>query len=268
MNNANWQLPTFDRHEFAPRQTEYCVCIPIINEGERIRRELAKMREYNIPDSADIILLDGGSTDGSTDHNFLREQGVRTLLVKTGAGKLSAQLRMGYAYALQEGYAGIVTIDGNDKDNVEAIPDFLDALKAGWDFIQGSRFVPGGQAINTPLSRYLAIKLIHAPFINLAAGFRYTDTTNGYRGYSRRLLLDERIQPFRDVFDTYELLAYLSIRAPRIGLRIKEIAVTRRYPPAEKTPTKIKGLRGNLSLFRILIRAVMGSYDPDQKSRF
>ncbi len=257
-----WQLPSFDLHEFAPRKTDTCVCIPIINEGDRIRRELADMVTHRIADAADILILDGGSTDGSTDHDFLRSQSVRALLVKTSKGKLSAQLRMGYAYAMEQGYQGIVTIDGNDKDNVDAIPAFIQAMREGWDLVQGSRFVPGGQAINTPLSRMLAIKLLHAPLISLGARFAYTDTTNGYRGYSRRLLLDPRVQPFRDVFETYELLAYMSVRAPQLGFKVKEIPVTRRYPPSGKTPTKIKGLRGNTKLIGILLNAVRGKYNP------
>ena len=262
LNDSQWQLPDFDLHEFAPRKTDYCVCVPIINEGERIRRELADMGQHNIADAADILLLDGGSTDGSTENEYLRSQNVRALLVKTGKGKLSAQLRMGYAYALRQGYQGIVTIDGNDKDNVDAIPAFIRAMSEGWDMVQGSRFIPGGQAINTPLSRMLAIKLIHVPLISFGARFPYTDTTNGYRGYSRRFLLDPRVQPFRDLFDTYELLAYMSVRGPRLGFKTKEIPVTRRYPASGKTPTKIRGFKGNMKLIGILLNVVRGEYNP------
>ncbi|MBE2268111.1 MAG: glycosyltransferase family 2 protein [Anaerolinea sp.] len=262
LNDSQWQLPTFELYEFAPRRTDYCVCIPIINEGERIRRELADLMQHKIADHADILILDGGSTDGSTAHDYLRSQNVRTLLVKTGKGKLSAQLRMGYAYALRQGYEGIVTIDGNDKDNVDAIPAFIQTMREGWDMVQGSRFVPGGKAINTPLSRMVAIKLIHAPLISFGARFPYTDTTNGYRGYSRRLLLDPRVQPFRDVFETYELLAYMSVRAPQLKFKTKEIPVTRAYPPSGKTPTKIKGFKGNAKLIGILLDVVRGKYNP------
>lgn len=262
LSDSHWQLPTFELYEFAPRKTDYCVCIPIINEGDRIRRELAAMMQQNIAAHADILILDGGSTDGSTEHDYMRSQNVRTLLVKTGKGKLSAQLRMGYAYALRQGYEGIVTIDGNDKDNVDAIPAFIQAMREGWDMVQGSRFIPGGKAINTPFSRMMAIKLIHAPLISIGARFPYTDTTNGYRGYSRQLLLDPRVQPFRDVFETYELLAYLSVRAPQLKFKTKEIPVTRAYPPSGKTPTKIKGFKGNAKLIGILLKVIFGSYNP------
>ncbi|HYE74271.1 MAG TPA: glycosyltransferase family 2 protein, partial [Blastocatellia bacterium] len=171
---AEWEVPTFAVRQFAPKTTDYCVCIPVINEGERLQKQLREMNQLGLTQLADTIILDGGSTDGSTDHEFLRDMGVQALLVKTGGGKLSAQLRMGYSHAMQRGYKGIVTIDGNGKDGLEAIPDFIRELEAGTDFVQGSRYVPGGKAINTPLLRTLAIKLIHAPIISLAAGFRFT----------------------------------------------------------------------------------------------
>src|SRR5690349_10691079 len=93
-----WQVPACDIHEFSAKKTRYCVCIPIINEGERIKSQLTAMQAAGICDLADILILDGGSKDGSTEHSLLKSLGVNTLLVKTGAGKLSAQLRMGYAY--------------------------------------------------------------------------------------------------------------------------------------------------------------------------
>ena len=49
-------------------------------------------------------------------------------------------------------------------------------LEEGYDFIQGSRFIEGGQAINTPISRHLAVKFIHAPVISFTAKEKFTDT--------------------------------------------------------------------------------------------
>ncbi len=257
-----WQIPSAEIIELSPRRSLYAVCIPVINEGERLKEQLAEMKTRRIDGQADILILDGGSTDGSVDREFLSSQGVRTLLVKTGPGRLGAQLRMGYAYALIQGYKGVITIDGNNKDGVEAIPDFVRELENGYDFVQGSRYVPGGQAINTPWSRYLAIKWIHVPLISLAAGFHYTDTTNGFRGYSRRLLLNPDVQPFRDIFGGYELLFYLSVRAPRTGHRVKEIPVVRRYPGQGQMPTKISHFRGNWDLILMLIKVILGKFKP------
>lgn len=259
-DQSSWEVPAFECHEFGPRRSKYCICIPVINEGIRIIAQLERMAKLQLP--ADVIIGDGGSTDGSAAPEKLRPLTVRALLIKTGPGRLSAQMRMLFSYALQQGYSGIVMLDGNGKDGVEAIPKFLEALEDNYDFIQGSRFLPGGAEQNTPLDRKLGAKLIHAPVISLAAGFRYTDTTNGFRGFSARLLRDPAVQPFRDIFDTYNLHYYLSIKAPRLGYRVKEVPVRRIYPASGPVPSKISGISGKLEIIKLLFLAAAGRYDP------
>lgn len=256
-----WQVPAMDVRLWLGKQQSYCVVIPVINEGKRIRDLLNRMRDLRISAMADIIIIDGGSTDGSLELQALKQVDVRAVIIKTGPGKLSAQLRCAYAFALDHGYQGIVTIDGNNKDDPEAIPRFIEALKNGVDFIQASRFLPGGVEENTPKSRSVAVRFVHAPCLSLASGFKWTDTTQGFRAYSRRMLLDPRIAPFRDVFTSYELLAYLSYRAPRLGYVCKELPTIRRYPVGE-IPTKISSVRGNLSVLRTLLMSCAGKFNP------
>ena len=255
-------VPRFEYTEFAPRSSDYCVLIPVINEGQRIARELQRAFAAGIPSCADIVICDGGSTDGSLEESFLRSLGVNALLVKRDTGRQGAQLRMGIWWALRRGYQGLITIDGNDKDSIEDVPAFIEKLREGFDLVQGSRFLPGGKAVNTPLIRYLSVRLIHAPIISLTAHRRFTDTTNAYRGYSRRYLEDPRVQPLREIFVTYELLAYLSVRATQLGLRACEIPVRREYPRSGRTPTKISFFKGNAQLMKILLRNMLGKYQP------
>ena len=101
---------------------------------------------------------------------------------------------MGLWWALQRGYDGFITIDGNDKDSIEDVPKFISKLQEGFDFIQGSRFRRGGKAINTPFIRHVALKFMHAPLISLSAGQWFTDTTNAYRAYSRHYLEHPEVQ--------------------------------------------------------------------------
>ena len=255
-----WQVPSFDTRLWLGRQHPWCVVIPVINEGERIKSLLARMAALKIENIADIIIVDGGTTDGSLELQALQQVGVRGMLVKTAPGKLSAQLRCAYAFALDQGYEGVVTIDGNDKDDPEAISRFIDALKQGVDFVQASRFVAGGVAENTPKSRDFAIRFIHAPMLSLFSGFKWTDTTQGFRAYSRKMLLDPKMALFRDVFMTYELLAYLSYRAPKLGYHCVELPTVRRYPKGE-VPTKISSVKGNISVLNIMLKSCLGYYN-------
>ena len=171
-------------------------------------------------------------------------------------------MRMAFAWALDRGYEGSITIDGNNKDDPSAIPKFIRLLDEGFDHLQGSRFIAGGHAENTPLFRLVGVRAVHAPLIRLASGFRYTDTTNGFRGYSRRLLLDERVAPFREIFVGYELHYYLAIRAAELGFRVREVPVARVYPEKGPMPTKISLVRGNLEVLGKLFRACRHRYDP------
>lgn len=257
-----WRVPAFAIDELREKRARYCLVIPVINEGERIRKQLAQTAALGFSDILDVIIVDGGSTDGSLAEDVLRETGVRALITKTGPGKLSAQLRCAYAYGLIEGYEGIVTIDGNGKDSVESLPLFVKALEAGVDYAQASRFIRGGEGVNTPLSRLIAIRLIHAPALSLAGRRWFTDTTQGYRAYSARYLLDPRVQPFRDVFVRYELLAYLTVRAGQLGYRTVEIPTRRAYPANEAIPTKIGGAHAHLDLINVLWKTLRGDYDP------
>ena len=261
MTNARArELPAYDQHVLGAKRSDLALVVPVINEGDRIRAQLRRIGAARL--EIDVVIADGGSTDGSLDCEFLNANGVRALLVKRGAGALSAQLRIAYAWCLDEGYEGVITIDGNGKDGIEAIPLFMSKLRDGFDYVQGSRYLAGGKATNTPLDRRLAGRLIHAPLLSLAAGRWYTDTTNGFRGYSRRYLEDPRVNPFRNVFDRYQLLFYLTARAGQLGFRSTEVPVSRCYAPSGGVPTKIRGLAGRLQHLAELIQVAVGRFKP------
>lgn len=262
MVEARPGVPQYLWQDYFEKRSRYCLLIPVINEDGRLAAELARAMKAGVDVLCDIAICDGGSTDGSTDEDKLRQVGVRSLLVKQGPGKQGAQLRCGIHWALEEGYDGVLTIDGNNKDSIENMHRLTQKLEEGYDYVQGSRFVKGGLAVNTPAVRLLAVRGIHAPVTSLAAGHRFTDTTNAYRAYSRRYLQHPCVQPLREVFAGYELLAYLSIRATQLGLRACEVPVARVYPKTGAVPTKIKGVQGNLELLKVLGKAALGRYNP------
>lgn len=254
------EVPAYSSTTYRDKKSDYCILIPVINEGKKIQKQLQRMSEFS--NIFDVIIADGGSSDGSLEDEFLRSVNVAAKLVKTGPGKLSAQMRMALDYAMNREYAGVIFMDGNNKDNPEAILRFEQKLREGFDHVQGSRFVKGGKHENTPMSRYLAIRFIHAPLISLAARFRYTDTTNGFRAYSRKFILDDRVSLFREIFSQYELHYYLAIQAAKLKFRVVEIPVERIYPSTGPVPTKIGGMRGNWLVMKTLFRACLGQFDP------
>ena len=260
-SQEEWEVPQFKTDEFFEKKHKYCICIFVINEGDKLKKQLKKMKEFS--KIIDIVVADGGSSDNSTEYGLLKNLNVNTLLTKKGPGKLGTQMRMAFSWLLQRGYAGTIVIDGNGKDGVEAIPEFISKLEQGYDCIQGSRFLDGGYHENTPLYRLIALKLIHVPLMRWISGFKYTDTTNGFRAYSSKILSDSKISVFRNIFTSYELHYYLAVRGPQLGFKCTEIPVQRIYPKG-RIPTKISPIRGSFDVFSRLIRVLLGRYNPRQ----
>jgi len=257
----NYFIPNYKIQMFMKKKNDIVLLIPVLNEGIRIQKQILELSKKRF--SIDIVIADGGSTDGSlADLSFFKNLGVRAILQNQGSGKLSAQLHMGFYFALKEGYKYLITMDGNGKDGTEGITMISNALYEGFDFVQGSRFVPGGVAINTPRIRHLGIRFLHAPLTSLAARRRFTDTTNGFRGYSRKLIESDEMSIFREIFSTYELIFYIPIRASQLKFLITEVPVSRTYPSETPTPTKIVGPYAYFKLMLMLIAASIGKYNP------
>ena len=79
LSDSDWQLPLFEIHELKPKETRYCIVIPVINEGDHIRQQLKRMQEQKISEQADIVIADGGSNDGSINPALFKALNVRTV---------------------------------------------------------------------------------------------------------------------------------------------------------------------------------------------
>lgn len=235
---------------------KYCLIIPVINEGERIQKELRQLKKFT--KLIDIIIVDGGSDDDSVNPDFLKKVGIFKK-IESPLGQ-SIQYQKGFTWALKQGYKGIITIDGNNKDDVSKLPNFIKALDEGYDYVQASRFIKGGKHINTPKKRIFFNRFVISPLLSLAAGYWYTDTPNAFRGYSRKYLEHPGVKPFRKIFKRYDLLFYLTTRANRLGLKTKEIPSKRIYPK-DHIPTKIIGWKKILDMWNIF-RISLGLYNP------
>lgn len=251
------ELPRHEVVRLNPRANRYAVVIPVWNEGERLRSQLIAMAPHL--STCDIILSDSSSTDGSTAVEALRASGVRSLVTVHERG-VSLALRPGIAHALDEGYEGVVLMDGNGKDDPKMLGQFAKALDSGADYAQGSRYLAGGAGVNTPRVRDLLIRYVHSPLFSLACGRRFTDSTVGSRAFSRRLLTDERVRPFRSIFRDYEIYFYLGWAACRFGFRIADVPVTRSYPASGAIPTKISLRHGYWQMFRPLLLLLTRRY--------
>ena len=79
-----------------------------------------------------------------------------------------------------------------------------------------------------------------------------TDTTNGFRAARTKLLADQNLNLDQPWLDEYELEVYLLYKATKLGYRVVEVPVTKRYPPKELGQTKMKPITGWWSILRPL----------------
>ncbi|MEM3713154.1 MAG: glycosyltransferase family 2 protein [Thermoproteota archaeon] len=137
-------------------------------------------------------------------------------------------IREGLNYALKKGYDIVVIMTGNGKDNPEEIPRLLKAIEEGYDYVQGSRFLPGGRCEKTPILRGIFIRLW--PYIwTLFTGVRCTDVTNGFRAYKISMVKDKRINLNQEWLNHYALEYYIHYKAIILGYKFKEVPVTKKY---------------------------------------
>jgi len=264
--DPNADVPPAVVRQFRSQAHEWAVFIFLYNEGQKIRHQLMRfppIRERNF----DVLLGDDGSTDDCASNELMQEHGIMARVALPQNIGLSANMKAGLHWLLnQTNYRGVVFMNGNNKDDPEAISRFIERMEAGYDYVQGSRFLPTGNSVNTPLIRRWAIRFVHAPLFSLTAGRWMTDTTNGFRAFSLRFLRDPRVHVFQNCFQKYELEQYLAWKAIRLGFRTCEIPVRRSYSTGlignlcPRAETKVRFGVGHLLLLKPLIELSFGRY--------
>ncbi len=215
------------------------------NEGEKIRRTLLRHPKDR---SYDLLVMDDGSTDGALEG--LPLDNIIVLRNPTNQG-IGAAMKQVFEYTLKHGYDILVIQAGNDKDDPLEIPRLLKPiLNNEADFVQGSRFLPGGGYGNMPEYRIFATRYLHPLLFTLAVGKRVTESTNGFRAFRTLILQDSRINWRQDWLNKYELEPYLMYKAIKLGYRHCEVPVTKIYPPHQQGYTKMKPVTGWWSILR------------------
>ena len=221
---------------------------PVLDEREKVASVISRVPRDVVDE---VLIVDDGSTDGSQD--IARSLGATVIELGTTIG-VGAAIRTGYRYALDNGFDVAVVMAGNNKDAPEEIPLLLDQIAEGRaDLVQGSRWLSSSNDYGEmPLYRKLATRL-HPFIFGLISSARLTDTTNGFRAARVTMLADPDLALDQTWLDEYELEVYLLYKSAKLGYRVTEVGVTKRYPPKQLGQTKMKPITGWWSILRPLI---------------
>lgn len=122
--------------------------IPVYHDLGNIGRVLAKF-PANIVD--EICLVVDSATKEESDEIIEVSGRIETpvyIIFNEERKGIGFAIREGIDYALHSGYDLAVIMAGNDKDDPREITRLLEpVLKENYDYVQGSRFLPGGKRV-------------------------------------------------------------------------------------------------------------------------
>ena len=231
------------------------LAVPVaFNEEKKIGSVLGRFEGVTGIDQ--ILLLDDCSTDQTP--RIAERMGVKVLSQPRRSG-VGAAIRRAIRYAEENGFGILVILAGNDKDRPHEIHRLVEPIvRDGYDFVQGSRYLPGGDFGNMPLYRQISTRFIHPLLFSLVSGKKITDSTNGFRALRVSCFKDQRIDIDQDWIDRYELEPYIFFKFIRLGYRVKEVPVTKIYPPKALGYTKMRPFSSWWSILRPLVFLGLG----------
>lgn len=213
-----------------------CAVIPSYNVSASIGKIVREIRGQGI----EVIVIDDGSSDLTSDE--ARRSGALVLKNKANLGK-GASLRRGFARALSEGYATIITLDGDGQHLPADITGFLKAQGA---YPQAGMII--GNRMNRPSGMPFARRItnrIMSGLISFICKQDIPDTQNGFRLINGELLkkLDLRS-------DRFEVESEMIIKCGREGWRIISIPVSSVY---ENKDSQINPITDTLRFIKFIL---------------
>jgi glycosyltransferase involved in cell wall biosynthesis len=205
------------------------VIIPALNAQRTLPQVVVDTRAQHEP----VLVIDDGSSDDTGA--VARAVGATVLRHEVNRGKGGA-LKTGFAWALANGFDGVITLDADGQHLPSEIPKFIAAREAtGADLIIGGR----SHLFGDMLPRRRNANRFSAWCIAKASGAAITDSQSGFRFYSATLL---RALTLRT--NGFDLESEVIVLAGKRGLKIVTIPIelgfvngiaTSHYKPLQDT---------------------------------
>jgi dolichol-phosphate mannosyltransferase len=199
------------------------ICIPTYNEAANILSLIERVHR-GAPDS-DVLVIDDASPDGTGElvrDRMLKDAQLEVMSRPAKLG-LGTAYMAGFAFSLQHGYEGALTMDSDFSHPPERIPALLEAVNAGAQLAVGSRYVAGGAIEGWPASRRVLSATANA-VARQVLRLSTHDCTGGFRCYSLRAVQFLVTKPLRS--SGYSALVELLTRCERARMRVVEVPIT------------------------------------------
>ncbi len=212
------------------RTLELSILMPCLNESETIGRCIDRARESIAEHelSAEVLIADNGSTDGS--QQIALAHGARVVTVK----------EPGYGAAIRGGVAAssgryIIMGDADESYDFAQISPILERLRVGDDLVMGNRFAGGIDKGAMPWSH----RWIGNPILSLAGRIffssRVRDFHCGLRGFSVEAFRRMRLNT-----TGMEFASEIVVKASLASMKVSEVPIAlhkdgRSRPPHLRT---------------------------------
>lgn len=202
------------------------VVVPAHNEkdnlGELVGELVPALQSSQFADAWEIVLVDDNSTDGTSelaDELAGRHPGVRCVHRKGGAG---------FGRAIKDGLKAargqfVIPFMGDLSDEPTDLIRLASAADQGYGVAYGSRFIPGGKALDYPSAKFIANRAYNR-LVGLLFGLPHRDITNAFKCYRRDALDAIGIDGLES--DGFEITVELPLKAHIAGFSSIEVPVT------------------------------------------
>lgn len=235
------------------KKKEVLIIIPAYNEENTIGDLLEKLKQPEIAEIADVLVMNDASRDKTA--KVVRSHGheVVTHVFNLGYG---SGLQVGYKYAVRWGYQYVIQMDADGQHDVSNVLKLYEALKTPEedgtvpDIVLGSRFVPGSISFPVSFLKKVAFVLFRW-LIKQGTGKKIMDPTTGLQGLSHRAFsYYAGYGHFDDRYPDANMIMQMLL----LGFKVKEIPAVM-YARTEGVSMH-SGLKPIIYMFRMMFSIV------------
>lgn len=214
-------IPVYNEHE----------SLPILHE--KVTSELTKLGV-----TYEIIYIDDGSTDGSTEVLKKIQTQDPTVIVAVQRRNFGKSLGLATAFGLAQGET-VITMDADLQDEPAELPNLLAKIREGYDVVVGWKKVR-----HDPISKRLPSAMANS-MTRWATGLHLHDMNSGLK--AMRLACVRQLNLYGDLHRYIPILAYYE------GFKVTEIPVVhhkRQFGRSKYGPGRL--LTGGLDLLTVI----------------